>query len=117
MGFIADVMLGAGALGAAIYCYVLARRLRKFTDLEKGVGGAVALLAMQVDDLSKTLKTAQSAATDAQTRLSDQGSRAEASAVRLELLLAAMHDFPEPAQQTVATASAFYQRQPAHGPA
>jgi len=41
MVFIADILLAAGALSAAFYCFVLSRRLRRFTDLEKGVGGAI----------------------------------------------------------------------------
>ena len=31
MTMIADILLAAGALGAALYCYVLSRRLRRFT--------------------------------------------------------------------------------------
>ncbi len=56
---IADILLVAGALGAGFYCFILARRLTKFTDLENGVGGAVAVLSAQVDDLGKTLNLAQ----------------------------------------------------------
>ncbi len=47
MELIADILLVAGALGAGLYCFVLSRRLRKFTDLEQGVGGAVAVLSSQ----------------------------------------------------------------------
>ena len=47
MNLIADILLVAGALGAGIYCFVLARRLSKFNDLESGVGGAVAVLSAQ----------------------------------------------------------------------
>ena len=59
MQVIADIFLGAGALGAAVYCLVLARRLNRFNDLEKGVGGAVAVLSSQVDDLTSALTEAQ----------------------------------------------------------
>ena len=62
MTLIADILLAAGAIGAAFYCFVLGRRLRRFNDLEKGVGGAVAVLSAQVDDLDKTLATARSSA-------------------------------------------------------
>ena len=48
MTLIADILLVAGALGAGLYCHVLAGRLRRFTDLEKGVGGAVAVLSAQI---------------------------------------------------------------------
>lgn len=95
MELIADIFLAAGALGAGIYCYVLGRRLNRFNDLEKGVGGAVAVLSAQVDDLTKTLAAAQStAATSAQT-LTNMTERAEAMARRLELQMASMHDIPE----------------------
>ena len=62
MEMIADILLVAGALGAGFYCFILARRLSRFNDLENGVGGAVAVLSAQVDDLTKTLQVAQSAA-------------------------------------------------------
>ncbi|HAW47377.1 MAG TPA: hypothetical protein DCX34_09090, partial [Roseovarius sp.] len=62
MDLIADILLVAGALGAGLYCHVLARRLSRFNDLETGVGGAVAVLSAQVDDLTRTLRDAQNAA-------------------------------------------------------
>ena len=62
MDIIADILLAAGAIGAGIYCYVLGRRLNRFNDLENGVGGAVAVLSAQVDDLTKTLSAAQNTA-------------------------------------------------------
>ena len=43
MQMIADILLVAGAFGAGIYCFVLSRRLNRFNDLEKGVGGARAI--------------------------------------------------------------------------
>ena len=55
MNLIADILLVAGALGASLYCFVLSRRLAKFNDLEQGIGGAVAILSVQVDDMTKTL--------------------------------------------------------------
>ena len=52
MDLIADILLVAGAFGAGFYCFILSRRLSRFTDLEKGVGGAVAVVSAQVDDLT-----------------------------------------------------------------
>mgnify|MGYP003624891500 CR=1 FL=1 len=95
MAFIADILLVAGALGAGLYCHVLSRRLRRFTDLEKGVGGAVAVLSAQVDDLAKALSSAQSTATSSVENLASINTRAEASARKLELLIASMHDVPD----------------------
>lgn len=117
MAFIADIFLVAGALGAGLYCHVLSRRLRRFTDLEKGVGGAVAILSVQVDDLSKALVTAQATATSSVENLADVNARAEAAARKLELLIASMHDVPDatPEQITpakVAFSSPFFVRRP-----
>jgi len=95
MELIADVLLIGGALAAAIYCVVLSRRLRRFTDLEKGVGGAIAVLSAQVDDMTKTLSSAQVSAIDSAKSLDRLTSRAESVARRLELLVASMHDIPD----------------------
>lgn len=95
MEFVADVLLVAGALGAGFYCFILARRLSRFNDLENGVGGAVAVLSSQVDDLTKTLVAAQKIADSSTTSLDGLTDRAEQVAKRLELLVASMHDLPD----------------------
>lgn len=95
MEFIADVLLVAGAVGASVYCYVLARRLNRFNDLENGMGGAVAILSAQVDDLTNTLRAARQTADDSTRSLNGLTERAEDVARRLELLVAAMHDLPD----------------------
>ena len=95
MDLIADILLVAGALGAGIYCFVLSRRLSRFNDLEKGVGGAVAVLSAQVDDLTRTLESAQATASTSTDSLGGLTDRAENVARRLELLVASMHDLPE----------------------
>lgn len=102
MEMIADILLVAGALGAGFYCYVLARRLSRFNDLEKGVGGAVAVLSAQVDDLTKTLQAAQGSAGESTRSLEDLTDRAESVAGRLELMVAAMHDLPDSPQARTA---------------
>ena len=100
MEIIADILLVAGALGAAFYCFILGRRLNRFNDLEKGVGGAVAVLSSQVDDLTKTLTAAQRSAGHSAETLSDLSRRAEETSRRLELQMASLHDLqpvsPEP---------------------
>ncbi|MDC0116167.1 hypothetical protein OAH97_01660 [Octadecabacter sp.] len=98
MALIADIFLTAGALAAGFYCFILSRRLRRFTDLERGVGGAIAVLSVQVDDLSKALKQAEAATANSANSLSSQSQSAEAMAKRLELLIASLHDLPEPNQ-------------------
>lgn len=96
MNLISDILLAAGAFGAAIYCYVLGARLKKFTTLETGMGGAIAVLSVQVDDMTKALDKARGAATGSASSLEGLTARAEAVAARIELLLASMHDLPEP---------------------
>lgn len=92
MELIADILLVAGALGAGLYCFVLAQRLKKFNDLEKGVGGAVAVLSAQVDELNKTLTMARQSSDNSGSALQDLTTRAESVAQRLELMMASMHD-------------------------
>lgn len=100
MDLIADILLVAGALGAGVYCFVLARRLSRFNDLETGVGGAVAVLSAQVDDLTKTLEAARATAGASTESLEGLTDRAEDVARRLELMVASMHDVPSPSKQT-----------------
>ena len=100
MDLIADTLLAAGALGAAIYCIVLSRRLKRFNNLQNGMGGAVAVLSAQVDDMTKTLIKAQSAAGKSAEQLGDLTQRAEAASRKLELMMASLHDLPEEAAPT-----------------
>lgn len=95
---LSDILLGAGALGAGAYCLVLSQRLRRFTDLERGVGGAVAVLSAQVDDLARTLQRAEGAAKGSVDALAQVSGRAESAGQRLELLLASLHDLPTVAE-------------------
>jgi methyl-accepting chemotaxis protein len=96
MELIADILLVAGALGAGFYCFVLARRLARFNDLEGGMGGAVAVLSKQVDEMTQALETARDAAGQSSESLEALTLRAESVAKRLELLVASMHDLPAP---------------------
>ncbi|MEM8580787.1 MAG: hypothetical protein AAGF50_06275 [Pseudomonadota bacterium] len=99
MALLADILLAVGAFGVALYCLILSRRLSKFSDLEKGMGGAIAVLSAQVDEMTAALNTAQGTAASTQSELEEISSRAEIAAKRLELLLAAMHDLPHPASE------------------
>lgn len=94
MNIIADILMSFGAFGAAIYCFVLSIRLKKFTTLESGMGNAIAVLSAQVDDMTVALDRARSAATGSAASLEGLTTRAEAVAARIELLLASMHDLP-----------------------
>lgn len=101
MGLIADILLAAGAIGAAVYCFILAQRLKRFNDLEKGVGGAVAVLSSRVDDLTKTLSSAQKTAAHSAETLQNLTEKAEEGSRRIELQMASIHDFPLPGDQAL----------------
>lgn len=96
MGFVADILMTAGTFGVAVYCFVLAGRLRKFSTLESGMGGAIAVLSAQVDDLTRALARARETANDSAVTLEGLTGRAESVAARLEVLLASMHDMEAP---------------------
>lgn len=97
MELISDILLLAGSVGAAIYCYVLSTRLKKFTTLESGMGGAIAVLSAQVDDMTVALDRARGAANGSAESLEALTARGEAVARKLELLVASLHDLPDPA--------------------
>ena len=95
MEILADILLAAGALGAGLYCHVLSGRLKRFNALESGMGGAIAVLSQQVDEMTRALDQARSAAAGSADGLTALVDRAEASAARLDLLVASLHDLPE----------------------
>lgn len=108
MALIADILLAAGAIGAAFYCFVLGRRLRRFNNLENGMGGAVAVLSAQVDDLGKTLEAARTAAQSSARQLTELTQKAEDVRRQLEMQMAALHDVippttPAPSQPAKST--------------
>ena len=112
MNLVADILLAAGALAAGFYCLVLSRRLNRFNSLEKGVGGAVAVLSSQVDSLNDTLTAAQTAAEKSASQLTELTKRAEETSRKLELQIAALHDLPEEPPKDQVTP----ERQPAPPP-
>ncbi len=97
MELIADILLGGGAIGAGLFCYVLSRRLATFTTLENGMGGAIAVLSAQVDDMTRALEKAHLAAVESSRSLIELNQRADDSARRLELLISSLHDLPDAA--------------------
>lgn len=96
MDLISDILLMAGSFGAAIYCVVLSTRLKKFTALETGMGGAIAVLSAQVDEMTTALDRARGAANGSAESLEALTARGETVARKLELLVASLHDLPEP---------------------
>lgn len=104
MELISDILLILAAATAGIYCFVLSRRLSRFSDLDKGVGGAIAVLSAQVDDMTRNLQAAQNSAGDSSKKLLEVTERAEDASRRLELMVASLHDIPQ--QQATAQSPA-----------
>lgn len=92
MDLIADGLLISAACVAALYCHVLARRLRRLGDLDAGLGGAIAALSRQAEELRAAIDGAKGAAAESSRDLTKRTARAEAAAGRLEILISAMHD-------------------------
>lgn len=108
MTLISDILMSAGAFGAAIYCLVLSSRLKKFTTLENGMGSAIAVLSAQVDDMTRALDRARGAAITSAAGLEGLTVRAEQVAGRIEIMLAAMHDLPDPSADLARSAADEY---------
>ncbi len=84
LSFLSDILLGAGALAAAFYCVVLSRKLNRLTGLDQELGGAIALLSQQVDEMTLVLQAAQSSATGTRDELTELTTRAEQIAAELQ---------------------------------
>lgn len=83
VGIVADIFLGAGAVGAAFYCFILSRKLSRLTGLDQELGSAIALLSQQVDEMSAALVSAQASAAKTCTEL--EATISEANSLAREL--------------------------------
>lgn len=92
---VADALLLGGTLCACLYCFVLSRRLKKLSSFESGLGGAIAVLSTQVDDMQRVLKETEATAGEASSQLRGLVQEAEDAAGNLEVLLASLTDMPE----------------------
>jgi hypothetical protein len=59
------------------------------------MGGAIAVLSAQVDDLTRTLEAARGAADGSTRELAERMARADDATRRLDLMIAALHDLPQ----------------------
>ncbi|WEF24198.1 hypothetical protein [Paracoccus sp. S3-43] len=62
----------AASLGLGGFCLMLSRRLRRLNDLETGLGGAIAVMASEVDRLDRAIRDAKAEATAAGEALSTE---------------------------------------------
>lgn len=94
---LADVLLAAASLGAAAYCMVLSRRLKKLGSFDKGIGSAIAVLSAQVEEMKAALREAKAGSDSASENLNDLVRQARDISSELEMMIAACHDFAETA--------------------
>ncbi|WP_461428666.1 DUF6468 domain-containing protein [Gymnodinialimonas sp.] len=97
MSYGADILVIFASLGAMAYCMVLSRRLSRLTSFDKGLGGAIAVMSSQVDEMKAALKEAKSGSDGAGSQLNDLVHQAREISSELEMMIAACHDFAEEA--------------------
>ena len=97
--FISDVLLVAATLGMALWCRILCQRLKAFNDIDTGLGGTIAALSLQVDDLKASIASAAASAqgNDRARILSAATDKADDRIGRMEMLLASLEDLEEEA--------------------
>lgn len=96
MDVMMDGLLLAASLFAALYCWVLSRRVRALQSLDAGLGGAIVTLTRQIELARVTLEEAKSGARETRQDLAELTARADAAAAQLRLLLAAVERAPAP---------------------
>lgn len=84
MEFLANILVAVGAIGAGGYCLVLSRRLRQLNRLEGGMGGAIAVLSLQVDELKGALEASRRSARESEASLREAIEQASGLADRFD---------------------------------
>lgn len=93
----ADFLVILASLGAMAYCMILSRRLSRLTSFDKGLGGAIAVMSAQVDEMKAALREAKAGSDGAGSQLNDLVHQAREISSELEMMIAACHDFAEEA--------------------
>ncbi len=101
LGLLSDFLLLGATGGIALWCRVLARRLRAFDDLDTGIGSKVAALERQARDLDASvgeavLRNSQNAAQCA-ARIDAALGNADDRIGRMEMLLVTFETLEEEA--------------------
>ena len=97
MSYGADFLVILASLGAMAYCMVLSRRLSRLTSFDKGLGGAIAVMSAQVDEMKAVLLEAKAGSDGAENQLNNLVHQARDISSELEMMIAACHDFAEEA--------------------
>ncbi|MEM7642816.1 MAG: hypothetical protein AAF366_09835 [Pseudomonadota bacterium] len=113
---ISDSLLLLATVALAAYCWRLAARLRAFNDVDSGLGGAIAALSLQVEELKATLARATAESDSAATSLDMATDRANDSIGRLEMLIAAAEDVTATPAEAPPAETTIHFRAHRHGP-
>ncbi|WP_127559769.1 DUF6468 domain-containing protein [Nioella ostreopsis] len=106
LAYAADALLILASLGAAVFCLVLSRRLTRLSSIDNGLGGAIAVLSAQVDDMNKALAEMKTGTESSAGRLDALNREARQLAEELELMLSACHDLDHATPKTADTTPA-----------
>ena len=107
LSLISDVLLIAATGGMALWCRVLARRLRSLDDAETRDDGtseieaSIARLTKEVDALNAAVATARFETDERGDRMKDQLAQADDRIGRMEMLLASFEEIEEQAAEGV----------------
>ena len=88
MSLIADGLLVATCLTAALYCYVLSRRLKKLSNTEEGIGQQIRHFNEALDDTRNALKEIRTSAKGASEKLAREMAHSKKVAAELTRLIA-----------------------------
>lgn len=94
LSHLSDILLGAAAISAAFYCIALSKRLNRLTGLDQELGGAIALLSQQVDEMTAVMEEAQNSMARSRDELRELTERAEQTGLGLEVLLSSSEGQP-----------------------
>lgn len=95
MAFISDILMVLGAATVAIYCAVLSRRLKRFTNLDGEIGVAISNLSQQIETLNLSVKRTQHEGRQSILKIRKETQNAHQAAHHLELLIASLQNLPK----------------------
>jgi len=98
----ADALLILASLGAAVFCLILSRRLSRLSSIDNGLGGAIAVLSAQVDDMNRALSEMKAGTQTSAQKLEALNREAQQLAEELELMLSTSHDLAPTKEQAEA---------------
>jgi chromosome segregation ATPase len=104
MDMIVDFILLAASGAAAVYCFVLSKRLKKLNDMKNGLGASIASMSQTLDQTQQVLALAKRSSVESIERLSALLEEAERLTPELSQLMDALGELSEIAADDIAKA-------------